>query len=41
MEIREFIIFYEYDGDNAPVIAQGSALGGLNGEEKWVKKYGI
>jgi elongation factor Tu len=36
MEIRELLSFYEYDGDNAPVIA-GSALGALNGEEKWVK----
>jgi elongation factor Tu len=36
MEIRELLSFYEYDGDNAPVIA-GSALGGLNGEEKWEK----
>jgi elongation factor Tu len=35
MEIRELLTFYEYDGDNAPVI-QGSALGALNGEEKWV-----
>tara|TARA_B110000503_G_scaffold18131_1_gene26549 strand:+ start:326 stop:1513 length:1188 start_codon:yes stop_codon:yes gene_type:complete len=35
MEIRELLTFYEYDGDNAPVIA-GSALGALNGEEKWV-----
>ncbi len=35
MEIRELLSFYEYDGDNAPVI-QGSALGGLNGEQKWV-----
>ncbi|MDF1672211.1 MAG: elongation factor Tu [Vicingaceae bacterium] len=35
MEIRELLSFYEYDGDNAPVIA-GSALGALNGEEKWV-----
>jgi len=35
MEIRELLDFYEYDGDNTPVIA-GSALGGLNGEEKWV-----
>jgi elongation factor Tu len=34
MEIRELLDFYEYDGDNTPVIA-GSALGGLNGEEKW------
>ena len=36
MEIRELLSFYEYDGDNTPVI-QGSALGALNGEEKWVK----
>jgi len=34
MEIRELLTFYEYDGDNGPVI-QGSALGALNGEEKW------
>jgi elongation factor Tu len=34
MEVRELLDFYEYDGDNTPVIA-GSALGGLNGEEKW------
>jgi elongation factor Tu len=34
MEIRELLSFYEYDGDNAPVIA-GSALGALNGEAKW------
>jgi elongation factor Tu len=36
MEVRELLSFYSYDGDNAPVI-QGSALGALNGEEKWVK----
>ena len=36
MEIRELLSFYDYDGDNIPVI-QGSALGGLNGEDKWVK----
>ncbi len=36
MEIRELLSFYDYDGDNTPVIA-GSALGALNGEEKWVK----
>jgi elongation factor Tu len=36
MEVRELLSFYEYDGDNAPVI-QGSALGALNGEEQWVK----
>ena len=35
MEIRELLTFYEYDGDNSPVIA-GSALGALNGEQKWV-----
>ena len=35
MEIRELLSFYEYDGDNAPIIA-GSALGALNGEDKWV-----
>jgi len=35
MEIRELLDFYEYDGDNTPVIA-GSALGGLNKEEKWM-----
>ncbi|MDX5325700.1 MAG: elongation factor Tu [Bacteroidota bacterium] len=35
MEVRELLSFYEYDGDNAPVI-KGSALGALNGEEKWV-----
>ena len=34
MEIRELLSFYDYDGDNTPVI-QGSALGALNGEEKW------
>ena len=37
MEIRELLSFYNFDGDNAPVI-RGSALGGLNGEEKWVEK---
>jgi len=35
MEVRDLLSFYEYDGDNGPVI-QGSALGALNGEEKWV-----
>ncbi|MCC6541283.1 MAG: elongation factor Tu [Flavobacteriales bacterium] len=35
MEIRELLSFYEYDGDNTPII-RGSALGGLNGEPKWV-----
>ncbi|CAM1347413.1 MULTISPECIES: elongation factor Tu [Tenacibaculum] len=35
MEVRELLSFYEYDGDNGPVVS-GSALGALNGEEKWV-----
>ncbi|HUH50631.1 MAG TPA: elongation factor Tu [Flavobacterium sp.] len=37
MEIRDLLSFYQYDGDNCPVI-QGSALGALNGEPKWVEK---
>ncbi len=37
MEIRELLSFYDFDGDNIPVI-QGSALGGLNNEPKWVEK---
>ncbi len=36
MEVRELLSKYEYDGDNVPVV-QGSALGALNGEEKWVE----
>jgi len=35
MEVRELLSFYQYDGDNAPVI-KGSALGALNGEPQWV-----
>ncbi|MGV3598907.1 MAG: elongation factor Tu [Bacteroidota bacterium] len=35
MEIRELLSFYNFDGDNIPVI-RGSALGALNGEPKWV-----
>jgi len=35
MEVRELLSFYEYDGDNGPVVS-GSALGALNGEQKWV-----
>ena len=35
MDIRELLSFYEFDGDNIPVI-KGSALGALNGEPKWV-----
>jgi len=37
MEIRELLSFYEYDGDNTPII-RGSALGALNGEPSWVEK---
>ena len=37
MEIRELLSFYEYDGDNTPII-RGSALGGLNGDANWVEK---
>ena len=37
MEIRELLDFYEFDGDNTPVI-MGSALGAMNGEEKWEEK---
>jgi len=35
MEVRELLSFYQYDGDNAPVI-KGSALGALNGEPQWI-----
>jgi len=37
MEVRELLDFYDFDGDNTPVI-MGSALGGLNNEPKWVDK---
>jgi elongation factor Tu len=37
MEIRDLLSFYEFDGDNTPIV-QGSALGALNKEEKWVEK---
>ncbi len=36
MEIRDLLSFYQFDGVNTPVI-RGSALGGLNKDEKWVK----
>jgi len=35
MEVRDLLSFYDYDGDNTPVI-KGSALGALNGEPQWV-----
>ncbi|MEQ9297944.1 MAG: elongation factor Tu [Cyclobacteriaceae bacterium] len=37
MEVRELLSFYDYPGDDIPVI-QGSALGALNGEAEWVEK---
>jgi len=37
MEVRELLSFYDYDGDNTPVIS-GSALGGLNGDAEWTPK---
>jgi len=37
MEIRDLLSFYEFDGDNTPVI-MGSALGGLNGVAQWEDK---
>jgi elongation factor Tu len=37
MEMRELLSFYQFDGDNVPVI-RGSALGGLNKEPKWQDK---
>ncbi len=37
MEIRELLSFYQFDGDNTPII-RGSALGGLNKDPKWSEK---
>ncbi|PLX08967.1 MAG: elongation factor Tu [Marinilabiliales bacterium] len=37
MEVRELLSFYEFEGDDGPVI-QGSALGALNGEPQWEEK---
>jgi len=36
MEVRELLSKYQFPGDDLPVI-RGSALGALNGEEKWEK----
>ncbi|MFN3403717.1 MAG: elongation factor Tu [Cytophagaceae bacterium] len=36
MEVRELLSFYEFPGDTISII-RGSALGGLNGDPKWVK----
>ena len=37
MEVRELLSFYQFDGDNTPII-RGSALGGLNKDANWVPK---
>ena len=37
MELRDLLSFYEFDGDNTPIVT-GSALGGLNGEAQWEDK---
>jgi elongation factor Tu len=37
METRELLSFYDYDGDNTPIVS-GSALGGLNGDAEWTPK---
>jgi elongation factor Tu len=37
MEIRELLTYYNFPGDTIPII-QGSALGALNDEPKWVEK---
>jgi elongation factor Tu len=37
MEVRELMSAYSFPGDTMPVI-RGSALGALNGEQKWVEK---
>jgi elongation factor Tu len=37
MEVRELLSSYDFPGDTIPII-RGSALGGLNGDAKWVEK---
>jgi elongation factor Tu len=37
MEIRDLLSFYQFDGENSPVI-RGSALGAMNGEPQWEEK---
>jgi elongation factor Tu len=37
MEVRDLLNFYDFDGDNAPVI-RGSALGAMHGDPKWEEK---
>jgi len=36
LEVRELLKSYKFPGDEIPVV-RGSALGALNGEEKWEK----
>src|SRR6202171_1477839 len=36
LEVRELLKLYQFPGDTIPVV-RGSALGALNGEEKWEK----
>ncbi len=35
MEIRDLLSFYKFDGNATPIV-RGSALGGLNKDEKWM-----
>ncbi len=37
MEVRDLLTFYDFQGDEAPII-KGSALGALEGDEKWEEK---
>ena len=37
MEVRELLSYYKFPGETTPII-RGSALGGLNGDAKWVAK---
>ncbi|MGM0376456.1 MAG: elongation factor Tu [Bacteroidota bacterium] len=37
MEVRDLLSFYDFQGDEAPII-KGSALGALEGDEKWEEK---
>ena len=36
LEVRELLTSYQFPGDDIPIV-RGSALGALNGEEKWEK----
>lgn len=37
MEVRDLLSFYDFNGDEAPIV-KGSALGALEGDEKWEEK---